>query len=321
VQISNGSTENTNNVAEVKNVQPVGKKANTVLIFDSSGSMAEKIGGKAKIDIAKASTENFVNELDKDENNYLSVVVYGHKGSSSQRDKAISCAGIDEVYWMDVIKPSIISAKISPLTANGWTPIADSLIKAGGILNKNKTEGAASSIILVSDGEETCGGNPVKIAEELCKANIKVVTNVIGFNVSGSSETQLKAIANAGCGKYYPANNQEEMDNALVQVSGDVQLNMNNGGIYLNDGEGTVLDMGENGINLKSDGTKLNMGEKGIKLDDGDGTKLDMGENGINLKSDGTKLNMGKKGIKLDDGDGTKLDMGEKGINLRSLGL
>ena len=254
INVGSGSSEK----EAIANTEEIKRKSNTVLVFDASGSMAEKINGKSKLEIAKESTANFVTELNKEQGNYLGIVAYGHKGSNSAKDKAVSCAGIEELYRMDLIKPDVINSKINPLTANGWTPISDSLEKAKSILMRENSEGIKNSVILVSDGEETCGGDPIKKAKELCDSNIKVVTNVIGFNVSGAQESQLKAIASAGCGTYYKANSKQELDNAFVKISG--------GSVDVNDGSGSSVHVDDSSVNVNAPGADVKVDQNGVKI-------------------------------------------------------
>ncbi|KKQ14289.1 MAG: D-amino-acid dehydrogenase [Candidatus Moranbacteria bacterium GW2011_GWF2_36_839] len=203
--------------ATCDNKNNTNKKKNLVLILDSSGSMAPKIGGKSKIEIAKEAALNFVKNLNEEVN--VSIIAYGHKGSNSASDKAVSCAGIEEIYWLDKIKLDVITSKVSLLQATGWTPIADSLQKASDILAKYPGDQYQNSVLLISDGEETCGGNPVSKAKELNGNNIKLITNVIGFNVGGTAESQLKNISQNGGGVYYSARSSEELNNVMNKMS------------------------------------------------------------------------------------------------------
>lgn len=195
--------------------QEVQKQNNIVIIFDSSGSMAAKISEGSKIDIAKEATLNFINNLDKNSN--LSVIVYGHKGSNQPKDKKISCEGIDEVYWLSKVKPEIATEKISALTPTGFTPIAASLEKAKSILSNYPKEKNNNMIILVSDGVETCDGDPVSKAKELLNSGYGVVTNVIGFDVSGTDEENLKSVAIGGGGKYFSVKNKNDFSKAFTE--------------------------------------------------------------------------------------------------------
>ncbi|MFC1645348.1 VWA domain-containing protein [Patescibacteria group bacterium] len=190
------------------------KQNNTVLIFDASGSMAGLVDGRSKIDIAKDSIMKFVDQMQDTDVN-LSIIVYGHKGSNNSSDKSISCKGIEEVYYLGEADSTVIGNKINPLRPTGWTPIADSFERAGEILSKYTGSEYNNSIILVSDGQETCDGNPSEIAEKLKKSNLKVVANVIGFDVRGDSEDQLREIAKIGGGDYFSVKNSFDFDNAL----------------------------------------------------------------------------------------------------------
>jgi Mg-chelatase subunit ChlD len=216
------------------------KQKNLVIIFDSSGSMAQTIDGKKKIDIAKESVNSFIQDMDKNTN--LSVVLYGHKGSNSPADKKVSCAGIDEVYWMSPVKPDIAISKLSGATPTGWTPIAASLQRAGDILKNYPADKNDNMILLVSDGEETCDGDPVAKAKELMGTNLKVVTNVIGFNVTGTAEKNLQGIAGAGKGKYYSVNNANEFQKALQEnknFMAGFDCYMEQSGVWLDNGLNT----------------------------------------------------------------------------------
>jgi Ca-activated chloride channel homolog len=189
------------------------KKNNLILILDSSGSMAAKMGGDSKLEIAKKAALNFVKNLADDVS--LSIIAYGQKGSNSTSDKAVSCAGIEQVYWLDKVKSDVVNEKISPLQPTGWTPIADSLQKAKDILDKYPATEYNNSILLISDGEETCGGDPVAKAKELNASNINFKIDVIGFDVGGTAEGQLKAISSNGGGVYYSARNSQELNDNM----------------------------------------------------------------------------------------------------------
>jgi hypothetical protein len=114
------------------------KKKNLVLIFDASGSMAQKIGNKRKIDIAKEATWKFIDQVANEENFNLSIVVYGHKGSNRQSDKQLSCNGIEEIYYLGDVNVEIAKSKLNKFDAIGWTPIAKSFEKAQKILSDKK---------------------------------------------------------------------------------------------------------------------------------------------------------------------------------------
>lgn len=190
------------------------KKNNMVLVFDSSGSMATKVGGVSKIDQAKSAAKTFLQNVDGKDLN-VSIIAYGHKGSNNIRDKATSCSGVDEIYYMGPVNAKIAQGKLDVLNATGWTPISDALKKAESILGKYSGDQNINSILLLSDGEETCGGNPIETAKRLKESGLKVHVNVIGFDVAGNEEKQLQEIANAGGGDYFSAKKQDDLSRAF----------------------------------------------------------------------------------------------------------
>ncbi len=190
------------------------KENNLIIIFDSSGSMAQKIGGRAKIDIAKEAVKKYIDKLNGDESLNLGMLVYGHKGSNSPSQKALSCAGIDEIYYLNKVHAEVAKAKIDGFSATGWTPIAKSLELAGEKLKAKPVDGK-NMILLVSDGTETCDGNPVEMVKKLHSSGLNVTANVIGFDVAGAEEQALKNIAAAGGGDYFSVKNAQEFDLAF----------------------------------------------------------------------------------------------------------
>ncbi|MBI2439476.1 MAG: VWA domain-containing protein [Candidatus Moranbacteria bacterium] len=262
--------------------ESAGPKKNIVLVMDDSGSMMEKSGGTAKIDLAKTAADKFIAGLT--DNVQLSIVVYGHKGNNTQAQKTVSCQGIEEVYFFGDVNVGVAQSKINKLVPTGWTPIADSLKKAGDILLTKTKSGDENLIVLLSDGEETCGGNPVAVAKELCAK--KITTDVIGLGVSGAVEAGLSNIATNGCGQYYDADTGDQIQNAFLKVGegsidvtsfggevniSDMNLQTEDGrSANINNGTGSLISPDGRTMNINADGsTTLNNGEQDITLPSG----------------------------------------------------
>ncbi len=188
-------------------------KNNIALILDASGSMAGKIQGNTKNNIAKEATKVFIEGLDY--RNQLSILMYGHKGSNQISGKSESCRGVEEIYNLSTIDKDKAIDISNTLKAIGYTPIAKSLEKLKDVFAAKKGENNIA--ILISDGGETCGGDPYAVSQTLKAAGIKV--NVIGFDVGGSAEDQLKMIAEITSGTYYSARNLEELNQSLTNLS------------------------------------------------------------------------------------------------------
>ena len=70
-------------------------------------------------------------------------------------------------------------------------------------------------IYVVSDGIETCGGDPVKAAKELHESEIQAIVNIIGFDVDNEGQRALKKVAEAGGGKYTTVSSGEDLQRYL----------------------------------------------------------------------------------------------------------
>lgn len=105
---------------------------------------------------------------------------------------------------------------LNTIGPTGWTPIAKALNEAKSSFDQLDAKGE-KVVYLLTDGEETCGGNPIKTAKELQKDNITV--NVIGFDYKEGYKGQLNAIAKVGGGEYFPAYTQKDVEKIFTQQS------------------------------------------------------------------------------------------------------
>ena len=94
--------------------------------------------------------------------------------------------------------------KTRALTARGYTPISLVLEKSAGDL-KGETAAGSRVVILVSDGKETCEGDPCAVAKALAAADASLVVHTIGFAVDVAARYQLQCIARVGRGTYFEA--------------------------------------------------------------------------------------------------------------------
>ncbi len=190
--------------------QAVDLKGNDLeIMLDCSGSMAQTIDGKSKLDIAKESLSSVVSSIPDGAN--VGFRAYGHRNAVS--DKVNSCKDSELIFPIGPIDKSGIMAKINSLQAKGWTPIDYSLRQAKNDFPAQEEYG--KRIILVSDGEETCGGDPCAAVKELINSGFKVQVDTVGFDVDSNTEKQLRCIAEASGGEYKSAKNANELTESL----------------------------------------------------------------------------------------------------------
>jgi Ca-activated chloride channel family protein len=183
-----------------------GPDANLIFILDASGSMAAKVQGRPKIDVAKEVLSGIIKDLPAKTN--VGLVVYGHRQKGD-------CTDVEELSPLAPVDKEALMAKIKGITPKGMTPITYSVQKVAQSL---KNQGQESTIVLVSDGEETCKGDPCALVKELKASGTKFVMHVIGFDVNEKEKQQLSCIARAGDGSYFTARNAGELGLAARKV-------------------------------------------------------------------------------------------------------
>ena len=206
-----GSPENTDSRYQFKD------NLNVVFIIDASGSMAQKINGKEKMASAKDSILNFVNKLPKDAK--VGIRVYGHKGTGSDADKALSCSSSELVYPISNYNEGEFQAALNKFSPSGWTPIGLALREAKNDLSSFDGANNTNIVYLVSDGIDTCDDQPIEAAKELYSSNISPIINVIGFDVDSKGQNQLREIASATEGIYDTVTNEGELQEELEKLS------------------------------------------------------------------------------------------------------
>src|SRR5690606_31759897 len=137
--------------------------------------------------------------------------VYGHEGSSSDADKELSCNSNELVYDIQSYDEKALNESMDKFKPAGWTPLAEAITLAMEDLREYNGEQNTNIIYIVSDGIETCDGDPVKAAENLAKSDITPIVNVIGLDVNSEGQEQLKDIADASDGTYSLVKNQDQL--------------------------------------------------------------------------------------------------------------
>ncbi len=182
-------------------------------ILDVSGSMAAVAGGEKKIDAAKQAIQNAVAGIP--DGTTVALRLYGHRVPN--QNKAESCKDTELVIPFGPIqKPAFLGA-VTQAMPLGQTPIAYSLEEAAKDFGALQDETAM--IILVSDGAESCGGDPVAVAKALKAKGFNVQIHTIGFDVDATTRAQLMAISEATGGQYQDAKDTAGLTQSLQELT------------------------------------------------------------------------------------------------------
>lgn len=188
---------------------------NVEIVLDASGSMANKLDSRSRMELAKEAIQDFVSSLPEEAK--VGLRVYGHQGTGSDADKELSCSANELIYNIKPYEPSALDRALDGLQPAGWTPLAKAIELAGQDLAPFSGETNRNVIFIVSDGIETCGGDPVQAAKQLKSSNIMPIVNIIGFDVDSEGQAQLKAVAEAAGGTYADVKSRDQLKEQFGQ--------------------------------------------------------------------------------------------------------
>ncbi len=197
---------------------------NVELIFDSSGSMAQEVApGQTRIEAAKQVLNDVIDAIPEQEGVNVGFRVYGHEGSNQEADRAESCQSTDLIVPIDGVNKDALRDAVASYEPVGWTPITLSLERAAEDFEPPE-ENEKNASVLVTDGLETCGGDPCAAAEALANGEVDVTTYVIGFGLTADEQRTMQCVADAGGGLNLGAGNAEELNSALFTVLEELQV-------------------------------------------------------------------------------------------------
>jgi hypothetical protein len=189
------------------------QSARVEIVLDVSGSMRATMGAQPKIDAAKSAIRETVSGIE--EGSVVALRYYGHRVPQERKDE--SCKDTELVIPFQPLDKARMLAALGKAVPKGQTPISYSLEQAAGDFGGSSDEERA--IILVSDGVETCGADPLATVRGLMERGFKVKIHSIGFDVDAAARAQLEAISQATGGEYHDARNAAALADSLRQLT------------------------------------------------------------------------------------------------------
>jgi len=179
------------------------------IILDASGSMLQRQDGQRRIDIAK-QTLTELTDATLAAGTPFALRVFGHKEAGSCRtDLEIPLTPLDRAAVARVLAG--IEAKNL-----AKTPIAASL---GKILEDLRGAQGEFVVVLITDGEETCEGDPAAAIEALKAAGVDVRVNIVGFAIDQDElKGEFRYWASLGGGAYFDATDAQQLGDSLTQA-------------------------------------------------------------------------------------------------------
>lgn len=182
---------------------------NVMLVLDASGSMWGQIAGRSKIEIAREAADQMVSNWDQA--NRIGLIAYGHRRKGD-------CSDIQTLIPLGPLQGDVFMDTVNALNPKGMTPLSQAVIDAAQALKSGEQK---ATVILLSDGEETCKLDPCTVGAELERSGVDFTAHVIGFDVQDPAhQAQLRCLAENTGGRYFNARDAQELSRAMQGAVG-----------------------------------------------------------------------------------------------------
>ncbi|MGR3365481.1 MAG: VWA domain-containing protein [Maritimibacter harenae] len=178
-----------------------------MVVFDGSNSMWGQIEGTAKVEIARGVMDNLLGSWT--DNREVGLMAYGHRNRGD-------CTDIETIVAPGQGTREEILERVRDITPTGKTPLTSAVEAAARELSYTD---APATVVLISDGLESCDRDPCALAESLEKSGVGFTAHVVGFGLGDTDAAALSCIADNTGGQFMSAANADELGAALSQVA------------------------------------------------------------------------------------------------------
>ncbi|MEM0951606.1 MAG: VWA domain-containing protein [Cyanobacteria bacterium P01_H01_bin.74] len=205
---------NPNNFNLMSNAQQGINQKNIMIILDASESMRDRIPGGGRKETKMAAAKRAVLDVLKSipADTRLGLRVYGNS-----RNSFFACRATKQLVPLGINNRLQISSELLHVKAKGMTPISHTILQTLEEDFYNVT--GEKSIILISDGIETCSEDPCRLAVRLQKQGVNVKINVIGLGLTDyAAVKQLRCVALGTKARFYNANTAAGLARSLTEA-------------------------------------------------------------------------------------------------------
>ena len=192
---------------------------NVMIILDASESMSEVLNGQSKMQMAKQVVYQTLQQLPPNVN--VGLRVYGHRIAAKRGFMGIIIPSQADCTMTQTLVPignntrQAIANQLTAIQPTGMTLMSYSIQQA--VSNDFIGKPGKKTIVLVSDGRETCAANPCDVALAMVRSGVKVTVNTIGLGLNDPvAQDQLKCVALSTKGKFYEANTSAQLAKGLM---------------------------------------------------------------------------------------------------------
>lgn len=181
----------------------------SIIILDASGSMWGQVDGRPKIEIAREVLRKLLKSWP--DKNPVGLMAYGHRSKGD-------CNDIEEIIPPGPLDRAHFEKVVAALQPKGKTPMTEAVRRAAQALRSTESR---ATVILISDGEETCDANPCDVAKELERTGVEFTAHVVGFDLKHADQRardEMRCLAELTGGKFLEADSANELLQALRTV-------------------------------------------------------------------------------------------------------
>ncbi|MFJ2704110.1 VWA domain-containing protein [Streptomyces sp. NPDC087428] len=183
------------------------------LVLDVSGSMRTRdIDGQSRMTAAKQAFNEVLDAVPEQVQLGIRTLGADYPGD----DRKVGCKDTKQLYPVGPLDRTEAKTAVATLAPTGWTPIGPALLGAADDL-----EGGDSTrrIVLISDGEDTCGPlDPCEVARDIAARGIHLVIDTLGLVPNEKIRKQLTCIAEATGGTYTAVKHTDELSGRVKQL-------------------------------------------------------------------------------------------------------
>ena len=183
---------------------------NVELILDASNSMWGQIKGESKISIAKGVLKQIIDRLSEEMN--VGLRLYGHRYKIKDER---ACQDTELIIPIGPLQKDQLIQTIEKIKPKGKTPLVYSILQSP----QDFANLRGGTVVLISDGVESCEGDIKSIAPKLKESGIELTVNIVGFGIKEEeARKQLETIAKSTGGIYLDAKDSQELLSSLQQT-------------------------------------------------------------------------------------------------------
>ncbi|MEV3933852.1 VWA domain-containing protein [Streptomyces sp. NPDC049944] len=183
------------------------------LVLDVSGSMRTRdMDGESRISAAKQAFNDVLDAVPEEVELGIRTLGADYPGD----DRKVGCKDTKQLYPVGPLDRTEAKTAVATLAPTGWTPIGPALLGAADDLDGGD---ATRRIVLITDGEDTCGPlDPCEVARDIAARGIHLVIDTLGLVPNAKIRQQLTCIAEATGGTYTAVQNTDELSGRVQQL-------------------------------------------------------------------------------------------------------